>query len=131
MNKVVQELKKVKIFYIATVEGDQPRVRPFSTVAEFEDKAYICCGNHKEIYKQLSKNPLLELSGMYDGGTWLRVTARAVQDDRIEAQEAVLADPTGPRQLYRAGDGRFVVFRLEDVVALKYNFYAAPERIEE
>ena len=49
MNKVVQELKKVKVFYIATNDNDQPRVRPFSTIAEFEGNAYICCGNHKEI----------------------------------------------------------------------------------
>ena len=130
MNKVVEELKKVKVFYIATVEGDQPRVRPFSSIAEFEGNAYICCGNHKEIYKQLSKNPKIELCGMYDGGTWLRVSAVAVEDNRVEVQQAVLDDPTGPKQLYKAGDGRFVTYKLTEVKALKYNFYAAPEEIK-
>lgn len=131
MNRIVEELKKVKVFFIGTAEGDQPRVRPFSSVAEFEGNAYICCGNHKEIYKQLSVNPKIELCGMYDGGTWLRVTATVVEDNRVEVQEAVLNDPTGPKQLYTAGDGRFVTYRLTEIKALKYNFYAAPEVIKE
>ena len=131
MNKIVEELKKVKVFYIATVENDQPRVRPFSSVAEAEGNAYICCGNHKEIYKQLSANPKIELCGMYDGGTWLRVSAVVVEDNRVEVQQAVLDDPTGPKQLYTAGDGRFVTYKLTDIKAWKYNFYAAPEEIKE
>ena len=131
MNKIVEELKKVKIFYIATVEGNQPRVRPFSSVAEFEGHAYLCTGNQKSIYQEICKNNKVELSGMYDGGTWLRVSARLVLDNRIEAQEAVLNDPTGPSQLYKAGDGRFVVYKLEDIKAYKYNFYASPVEIKE
>lgn len=130
MNRVVEELKKVGVFFIATIADGEPRVRPFSTIAEFEGNAYICCGNHKEIYKQLSANPHIELCGMYDGGNWIRVTAVAEEDARLEAQQAVLDDPTGPSQLYRAGDGRFVVYRLTQVKALKYNFYAAPEEIK-
>lgn len=130
MNKKVEELKKVKIFYVATIDNDQPRVRPFSSVSEFEGNAYLCTGKQKEIYKQISKNPKVELSGMYDGGSWLRVSATLVEDDRIEAQEAVLNDPTGPSQLYTAGDNKFVVYRLTDVKAFKYNFYAAPVEIK-
>lgn len=130
MNKIVEELKKVKIFYVATIDNDQPRVRSFSSVSEFEGNAYLCTGKQKEIYKQISKNPKVELSGMYDGGSWLRVSATLVKDDRIEAQEAVLNDPTGPSQLYTAGDNKFVVYRLTDVKAFKYNFYAAPVEIK-
>ena len=131
MNKVVEELKKVKIFYIATVDGDQPRVRPFSSIAEFEGHAYLCTGKHKEIYEQISKDPKVELSGMYDGGTWLRVSATLVEDDRVEAQEAILNDPTGPSKLYKPNAGRLVAYKLTNVKALKYNFYAAPEEIKE
>ena len=130
MNKVVEELKKVKVFYIATIENNEPKVRPFSSIAEFEGNAYICSGNYKDIYKQIKANPHVELCGMYDGGTWLRVAATCVEDERIEAQQAVLDDPTGPSQLYKAGDGRFVVFKLTDVRALKFNFYSAPEEIK-
>lgn len=131
MNKIVQELKKVKVFYIATLENDQPHVRPFSSVAEFEGHAYLCTGNHKSIYKELTANPKVELSGMYDGGTWLRVSATLVEDNRLEVQQAVLDDSTGPSQLYRAGDGRFVTYRLENIKAYKFNFYASPEEIKE
>ncbi len=131
MNRIVEELKKVKVFYIATVEGSQPRVRPFGTVAEFEGNAYLCSGNFKDIYKQLSANPLIELCGMYgDGTSWLRVTAKVVEDNRIEAQKAVLDDPTGPKQLYRAGDGRFVTYQLTEVKAVRYSFFATPEEIK-
>ena len=131
MNHVVEELKKVQVFYVATVEGDQPRVRPFSSVAEYEGNTYLCCGNFKEVYQQLSADPKVELCGMYDGTSWLRVTATAIEDDRIQAQQAVLDDPTGPKQLYQAGDGRFVVFRLADVKACRYSFFAAPQEIRE
>lgn len=130
MNKIVEELKKVKVFFIATQDEDQPRVRPFSSVAEFEGNAYLCTGKQKEIYNQIAKNPKIELSGMYDGGTWLRVSAVLVEDDRIEAKEAVLNDPTGPSQLYKPNDGRFVVYKLTNAKAFKYNFYSAPEEIK-
>ena len=58
------------------------------------------------------------------------VSAVVVVDDRIEAQEAMLRDPTGPSQLYTAGDGKFVVFRLDNIKCMKYNFYSAPQEIK-
>ena len=129
MNRVVEELKKVKVFYIATIDGDQPRVRPFASVTEFEGNAYICCGNFKEVYKQIKNNPKVELCGMSDGMTWLRVSAKCVEDNRIEVQKIMLDDPTGPKGIYEAGDGKFVTFKLEDIVATKYSFTSAPEKI--
>ena len=131
MNRIVEELKKVKVFYIATIEGDKPKVTPFSSVAEFEGHVYLCTGKGKDIYKQIKTNPHIELSGMYDGGTWLRVPATLIEDNRIEVQQAVLDDPTGPSQLYKAGDGRFATFMLTDIKAFKFNFYSAPEEIKE
>lgn len=131
MNRIVEELKKVKVFYVATVDEDEPRVRPFGAVGEFEGNAYICTGRKKDVYKQLLNNPNVELCGMYDGGTWLRVSAVAEKDDRIEAEQAVLDDPTGPSQLYKAGDGNFVVFKLTNIKAFKYSFTSAPEEIKE
>ena len=131
MNNVVLELKKVKYFYIATIDNNKPRVRPFSSICEFEGNAYICSGKQKEIYNQLEKNPYIEISGMYDGGSWIRVSAKALIDSRIEAQEAMLNDPTGPSQLYKPNDGRFVVYRIDEVKALSYNFYSSPIEIRE
>lgn len=131
MNRIVEELKKVKVFYVATVDEDEPRVRPFSSVGEFEGHAYICSGRKKEVYKQLSNNPHVELCGMYEDGGWLRVKATVEEDNRIEAEQAVLDDPTGPSQLYKAGDGNFVVFKLTNIKAIKYTFTSAPEEIKE
>ena len=132
MNKIVEELKKVKVFHLATIDGDQPRVRPFGSVCEFEGHAYICSGRKKDVYKQLSNNPHVELCGMYDDGTsWLRLSATVEEDNRIEAEQAVLDDPTGPKQLYTAGDGNFVVFKLTNIKAVKYSFFKAPEEIKE
>lgn len=131
MNAIVAEIKKVGVFFVATCEGSQPRVRPFSSVAEIEGNIYLCCGNFKEVYKQLKASPKLELSGMYpDGTSWLRVSATAEEDDRLEVQEAMLSDPTGPKGLYTAGDGRFVTLKLTDVKATKYSFFAPPEEIK-
>lgn len=131
MNNIVNELKKTGVFYIATIDNNKPRVRPFSSVTEFEGNIYLCTGNQKEIYKQIKLNPNIELCGMYDGGTWLRVSAECVEDNRLEVQKAMLSDPTGPSQLYSPGDGRFVTYRLKNVVAYKYDFYSAPCEIKE
>lgn len=122
MNKIVEELKKAGVFYIATEEGSQPRVRPFGSILEYEGNAYICSGNFKEFYKQIKANPNVELCGMYEGPTWLRITATLEEDDRIEVQEAMLNDPTGPKGLYQPGDGRFVTFKLINITAKKCTF---------
>ena len=127
MNKIVEELKKAGVFYIATEEGSQPRVRPFGSILEYEGNAYICSGNFKEFYKQIKANPNVELCGMYEGPTWLRITATLEEDDRIEVQEAMLNDPTGPKGLYQPGDGRFVTFKLINITAKKCTFMGAED----
>ena len=130
MNQIVNELLKVKVFYIATIDGDQPRVRPFGSILEYEGEAYICSGNFKDFYKQIKANPKVELCGMYPDFDWIRVSATLVEDDRIEVQQAMLDDPTGPKGLYEAGDGKFVTFKLKDVKATKYGFTHPPVIIE-
>ena len=131
MNRVVEALKEHSPFFIATAEKDQPYVRPFSSVTEFEGNLYLCCNNQKEVYRQLKKNPKIALCGISKEGSWLRVTGLAVEDDRIEARAAMLQDPTGPSMLYKADDGLFVVFKITKVHAVKYSFEAAPEMISE
>ena len=88
MNKIVEELRQVKVFYIATIEGDQPRLRPFGSILEYEENAYICSGNFKDFYKQIKANPKVELCGMYPNFDWLRVAATLVEDNRKELQQA-------------------------------------------
>lgn len=130
MNKIVEELKKTGTFFVATIDGGQPRVRPFSSVTEIDGKPYICTNNTKKVWEQMIKNPKVEISGMEEDGSWIRVTARLVRDDRDEARAAMLADPTGPSQIYKPGDKTFEVLRLEDVVCTKYSFTADPVAIQ-
>ena len=132
MNRIVEELRKVRVFYIATIDGNQPRVRPFGSVVEFEGHAYICSGNFKEFYKQIKENNNVELCGMYpDGMSWLRLSASLEEDNRIEVQQAILDDETGPKGLYQPGDGRFATFKLTNIKAIKSSFVTAPEEIKE
>ena len=131
MSKILEELKNVRTFYVATAEANgQPRVRPFGAVAEFEGKIYICTNNTKACYKQMIENPLTELCGMAPDGTWIRVTGKLVRDDRDEAREAMLQANEGLRGMYHIGDGIFEVLYLEDPVCVKYSFTAAPQTIE-
>ena len=130
MNKIVEELKKVGVFYIATIECDEPRVRPFGSITEFEGNAYICSGNFKDFYKQIKNNPHVELCGMCDDVSWIRIKATLEEDDRIEVQQAMLNDPTGPKGLYEAGDGRFVTFKLTNIKSVKYSFIDKPIEIK-
>ena len=130
MNRIVEELKKVKVFYIATIDKDQPRVRPFGSVTEIDGDAYICSGNFKDFYEQVKNNPNVELCGMYDNTSWLRVAATLVENNDIEIQKKILDDPTGPKGLYQPGDGRFVTFKLTNVKAFKYSFFSDKEEIK-
>ena len=127
MNKIVEELKKTGVFYIATVdEGGQPRVRPFGAIAEFAGRVYFCTSNQKACYAQMLKNPKTEISGMEPDGTWIRVTGKLIRDDRDEAREAMLAANENLRAMYHVGDGIFEVLYLEDATCVKYSFTAAP-----
>ena len=129
--RIVEELRKTGVFYVATVDADgQPRVRPFGAVAEFEGKIYICTNNTKKCYAQMLANPKTEICGVEPDGTWIRVTGKLVRDDRDEARAAMLAANESLKKMYHVGDGIFEVLFLEDAACTKYSFTAAPEAIE-
>ena len=86
MTRVCDFLKKAEVYYLATVEGDQPRVRPFGTVNEFEGKLYIQTGKAKPTSQQLAVNPKVEICA-FAGGEWIRVACELVEDDRFEAKK--------------------------------------------
>ena len=90
MEKIYEFLKAAGTYYLATVEGDQPRVRPFGTIDLFEGRLYIQTGKVKDVSKQIHANPKIEICAFKDG-VWLRVAAKAYADDRIKAQEHMLA----------------------------------------
>lgn len=112
MNKATQLLKQAKTFYIATVEGDQPRVRPFGATAEIDGKTYICMNNTKEVFKQIMANPKVEISGMI-GPKWFRMHGTLVRDNRNEARAAFLQQT--PIAMYKPDDGIYEVFYFSEV----------------
>lgn len=126
MEKVYQFLKEAQTYYLATVEGDQPRVRPFGTILLFEGKLYIQTGKIKPVSKQLSINPKCEICTFKDG-VWLRVAAELIEDDRVQARKAMLDEYSNLRAMYDENDGNTQVLYLKDATATFSSFTAAPE----
>ncbi|MCR5609474.1 MAG: pyridoxamine 5'-phosphate oxidase family protein [Lachnospiraceae bacterium] len=129
LEKIVKFLKEAGTYYLATVEGDQPRVRPFGTVNEFEGKLYIQTGKSKEVSKQLHINPKAEICAFKDG-VWLRIACTLVEDDNVEARKSMLDAYPQLRGMYSENDGNTEVFYMKDAVATFSSFTAAPEIIE-
>ena len=125
MKEVYDFLKKSETYYLATMDGDQPRVRPFGTVNIFEGKLYIQTGKSKDVSKQMGKNPKIEISGMV-GDKWIRVEATAVEDDRLEAKESMLNAYPQLKAMYQANDGNTQVLYLKDATATFCSFTDAP-----
>lgn len=121
MHEVYEFLKQCGTYYLATVEGDQPRVRPFGTVALFEGRLYIQTGKVKKVSAQMAANPKVELCACL-GDKWLRVEAKAVEDDRLAAREYMLEQYPMLRSMYAADDGNTQVLRLKDATATFYSF---------
>lgn len=128
MQKVYEFLKSAGTYYLATVEGDQPRVRPFGTVNLFEGKLYIQTGKVKPVSKQLSANPKAEICAFKDG-TWLRIACELVEDDRVEARKAMLDAYPGLRGMYDENDGNTQVLYMKNATAVFSSFTAAPETV--
>ena len=129
MNEVYEFLKKCTTYYLATVDGDQPRVRPFGTVDIFEDKIYIQTGKSKEVSKQIEKNPKVEICA-FDGGVWLRVSGELVRDDRVEAKKHMLDNYPELQAMYSAEDDNTEVLYLKNATATFASFTDAPKTVE-
>lgn len=128
MERVVDFLKKAGTYYLATVEGDQPRVRPFGTVHIFEGKLYIQTGKVKEVSKQLLANPKAEICAFMKG-EWIRVSGELVEDDRVEARQSMLDAYPSLQKMYAADDGNTQVFYLKNATATFSSFTHEPEII--
>ena len=125
MKRVCEFLKNAEVYYLATVEGDQPRVRPFGTVNEFEGKLYIQTGKIKPTSKQLAANPKAELCAFKDGA-WIRVACELVEDDRIEAKKSMLDAYPNLRNMYDENDGNTQVFYMKNTTATISSFGGEP-----
>lgn len=129
MERVCQFLKKAGTYYLATMEADQPRVRPFGTAHIFEGKLYIQTGKVKPVSKQLMANPKAEICAFH-AGTWVRISGELVEDDRVEARKSMLDAYPSLRKMYDENDGNTQVFYFKNATATFSSFTAAPETIQ-
>lgn len=129
MKRVCQFLKDAGTYYLATVEGDQPRVRPFGTAHIFEGKLYIQTGKAKPVSKQLAVNPKAEICAFKDGA-WVRIACELVEDDRAEAKKSMLDAYPMLRGMYDENDGNTQVLYMKDAVATFSSFTAPPEIVK-
>ena len=129
MNEAIKYLQECGTFYLATVEGDQPQVRPFGAVCEFEGKLYIVTNNKKEVYNQMKANGKVEMCGMHKG-TWIRVKGVVKEDTRREARVAMMeANKQALQSMYTVDDNLMTVFAFESGIATVYSFTEEPKVI--
>jgi uncharacterized pyridoxamine 5'-phosphate oxidase family protein len=129
IERVCSFIKDAQTYYLATVDGDQPRVRPFGTIHIFEDKLYIQTGRAKDVAKQLAANPKAEICAFKDG-VWLRVAGELVDDDRIEPKKSMLDAYPSLRAMYDPADSNTEVLYFKNAKATFSSFTAAPETVE-
>lgn len=129
MERVAEFLKEAGVYYLATVDGDQPRVRPFGTVNVFEGKLYIQTGKVKDVSRQLKANPKAEVCAFKDG-KWLRVAGELIEDDRREARVSMLDAYPDLQRMYSPDDGNTAVYYFKDATATFSSFTSAPEVVK-
>lgn len=125
MKETYDFLKKCGVFYLATVDNDKPRVRPFGAINIFENKLYFQTGKIKDVYKQISVNPNVEICGMSDGN-WIRVEGKLINDDRKEAKVSMLDNNPELKSMYSADDENTLVLYIENAIATIYSFTNEP-----
>lgn len=128
MNEVLKYLQDCGTFYLATVEGEQPHVRPFGAVCEFEGKLYIVTNNQKDVYKQMKTNKIVEISAM-NNGTWIRLNGVVKEDTRREARVAMMEANESLHSMYSVDDNLMTVFAFEHGVATICSFTEEPKVI--
>ena len=129
MERVCSFIKEAETYYLATVDGDQPRVRPFGTIHIFEGKLYIQTGRKKDVAKQLAANPMAEICA-FKNGTWIRVAGELVDDNRVEAKKSMLDAYPSLRAMYDPEDENTEVLYFKNAKATFSSFTAAPETVE-
>lgn len=128
MERVCSFLKEASVYYLATVEGAQPRVRPFGTAHIYDGKLYIQTGRSKPVSRQLEANPKAEVCAFKDG-MWLRVSGELVADDRVDAKKSMLDDYSELRSMYDENDENTQVLYFRNATATFYSFTSEPETI--
>lgn len=129
MKEVWNFLKESGVYYLATMDNDKPRVRPFGTAEIFENHLYIQTGKKKDCYKQIMANPNVEICA-FNNGKWIRIEGKLVADDRIEAKKDMLDKNPNLRGMYNEEDDNTIVLYFESAKAIIYSFTDAPKEID-
>ena len=129
MKEVQEFLKSAGVYYLATIDNNKPKVRPFGTAEIFEDHLYIQTGKKKDVYKQIEVNPYVELCAFKDG-KWIRVEGKLVADDRVEAKKDMLDKNPNLRGMYDENDDNTIVLYFDGGKATISSFTDAPKNIE-
>lgn len=129
IQKVYDFLNDAETYYLATVDGDQPRVRPFGTVLLSDGKIYIQTGKVKDVSKQLAANPKAEICAFKDGA-WIRVAGELINDDSHDVKVAMLEKMPQLKGMYSADDDNMQVLYFKNATATISSFTAAPEVIK-
>ena len=129
MKEVQEFLKECGVYYLATIDGDKPRVRPFGTAEIFDNHLYIQTGKKKDVFKQIEKNNRVELCGFKDG-KWIRVSGSLVLDDRVEAKKDMLDKNPNLRGMYNELDDNTAVLYFEGGEAVISSFTDEPKVIK-
>lgn len=129
MKEVYDFLKECGTYYLATIDNDTPRVRPFGTINIFEDKLYIQTGKSKDVYKQIISNPNVEICA-FNNGKWIRVNGKLIPDDRRVAKKDMLDKYPELRAMYNEEDDNTIVLYFESFKAIISSFTEPPKVIE-
>jgi uncharacterized pyridoxamine 5'-phosphate oxidase family protein len=129
MSTAFQFLKANPVFHLATVDGNKARVRPFGFSMIRNDKLYFCTNKSKDVYKQLVRNPEIEVSAMGSEGTWLRISGKVAVDDSQDSKAQAFKEAPNLLRLYPKGadDEIFVTFYFTEAKATLYSFTEAPK----
>ena len=125
MKETYEFLKKCGVFYIATIDGDKPRVRPFGAINIFNDKLYLQTGKIKDVSKQIHLNNNVEVSGFSDG-KWIRIEGKLISDDNIDAKVSMLDNNPELKSMYKADDDNTEVLYFTNAKATIYSFTEEP-----
>ena len=120
MNKTVDYLNECETFFLATIDGNQPKVRPFGATMEIEGRVYFCTGKTKDVYKQLILNPRVEISGISPKRGWIRITARIAVDDREKTKKTMLDTIPSLKSIYATKLNEFALFYLKEYESVVY-----------
>ena len=127
--KVLEFLDSAQTYYLATVEGDQPRVRPFGTALVYNNKLYIQTGKVKAVSKQLALNPKAEICAFKDG-KWIRISGELIEDDNREVKTLMLDKMPVLRHMYNEDDGNMQMLYFKKAKVVFTSFGSSPEEFE-